>query len=113
MRGSGTPGGASGLRSWLASVLPGLPAPPAADDWPGRRRFDTDWQRRLYDAVAHVSQPFVVYDAGDRAVAYNQAFNDLHGNPGGTLSQGYGFVNFLNGAGAQPRGGQIVARFQF
>jgi Carboxypeptidase regulatory-like domain len=37
----------------------------------------------------------------------------LHGNPGGTLSQGYGFVNFLNGAGAQPRGGQIVARFQF
>jgi hypothetical protein len=37
----------------------------------------------------------------------------LHGNPGGTLSGGYGFVNFLNGAGAQPRGGQIVARFQF
>ena len=37
----------------------------------------------------------------------------LHGNPGGTLSQGYGFVNFLNGAGDQPRGGQIVARFQF
>jgi hypothetical protein len=37
----------------------------------------------------------------------------LHGNPGGTLSQGYGFVNFLNGAGAQPRGGQLVARFQF
>jgi hypothetical protein len=37
----------------------------------------------------------------------------LHGNPGGTLSGGYGFVNFLNGAGAQPRGGQLVARFQF
>ncbi|HEY6340812.1 MAG TPA: TonB-dependent receptor [Bryobacteraceae bacterium] len=37
----------------------------------------------------------------------------LHGNPGGSLSGGYGFVNFLNGAGAQPRGGQIVARFQF
>jgi PAS domain S-box-containing protein len=40
-------------------------------------------QRRLHDAVAHVSQPFVVYDADDRAVAYNQAFIDLHANPGG------------------------------
>ena len=37
----------------------------------------------------------------------------LHGNPSGTLSQGFGFVNWLNGAGAQPRGGQLVARFQF
>jgi hypothetical protein len=35
----------------------------------------------------------------------------LHGNTGGTLSQGCGFVNFLNGAGAQPRGCQIVAPF--
>ncbi len=34
-------------------------------------------QRRLHDAVAHVSQPFVVYDAEDRAVAFNQAFADL------------------------------------
>jgi two-component system cell cycle sensor histidine kinase/response regulator CckA len=40
-------------------------------------------QRRLDDAVAHVSQPFVVYDAADRAIAYNQAFTDLHANPGG------------------------------
>ncbi len=38
------------LRKWLAAVLPDLPPPPAADDWPGRRRYDTDWQRRLYDA---------------------------------------------------------------
>ena len=35
----------------------------------------------------------------------------LHGNTGGTLSQGYGLVNFLNGTGAQPRGRQIVAQF--
>jgi PAS domain S-box-containing protein len=35
-------------------------------------------QRRLHDAVAHVTQPFVVFDADDRAVAFNQAFVDLH-----------------------------------
>ena len=27
-----------------------LPTRPSWDDWAGRRRFDTDWQRRLYDA---------------------------------------------------------------
>lgn len=42
----------------------------------------------------------------------------LHGNPGGTLSQGFGYVNWVNGGltqfgGAQPRSGQIVARFTF
>ncbi|MBV8847835.1 MAG: TonB-dependent receptor [Bryobacterales bacterium] len=31
----------------------------------------------------------------------------------GALSAGYGFVNSLNGAGARPRSGQIVARFTF
>jgi PAS domain S-box-containing protein len=40
-------------------------------------------QRRLHDAVAHVSQPFIVYDAEDRAVAFNQAFTDLHRQPNG------------------------------
>jgi PAS domain S-box-containing protein len=35
-------------------------------------------QRRLHDAVGHVTQPFIVYDAEDRAVAFNQAFTDLH-----------------------------------
>ncbi|HEX6311637.1 MAG TPA: acyl-CoA dehydrogenase family protein [Acidimicrobiia bacterium] len=38
------------LREWLAEVLPALPPKPARDDWPARRRFDTDWQRRLFDA---------------------------------------------------------------
>ena len=51
-------------------------------------------------------QPYVL--GGGGALLF-----DPTGNPGGTLSGGYGFVNFLNGAGAQPRGGQIVARFQF
>lgn len=42
----------------------------------------------------------------------------LHGNPGSTLSQGFGYVNWVNGGltqfgGAQPRSGQIVGRFTF
>jgi alkylation response protein AidB-like acyl-CoA dehydrogenase len=38
------------LRSWLELVLPGLPPPPAMDDWPGRRVYDTRWQRMLFEA---------------------------------------------------------------
>jgi hypothetical protein len=38
------------LRGWLARTLPMLPPRPHRDDWPARRRFDTDWQRRLFDA---------------------------------------------------------------
>jgi hypothetical protein len=35
------------------------------------------------------------------------------GSTTGALSGGYGFVNSFNGAGAQPRTGQLVARFTF
>jgi PAS domain S-box-containing protein len=35
-------------------------------------------QQRLHEAVTHVTQPIVVYDAQDRVVTYNQAFTDLH-----------------------------------
>jgi hypothetical protein len=35
------------------------------------------------------------------------------GNQTGLLSGGYGFVNWVEGAGAQPRSGQLVARFTF
>lgn len=38
------------LRAWLARVLPELASAPARDDWPARVRYDTDWQRRLFDA---------------------------------------------------------------
>lgn len=38
------------LRSWLQAELPTLPNPPHREDWDARRRFDTDWQRRLFDA---------------------------------------------------------------
>ncbi|MGB2758142.1 MAG: acyl-CoA dehydrogenase, partial [Acidimicrobiia bacterium] len=38
------------LRAWLGAELPKLPKPPHREDWPARRIFDTDWQRRLFDA---------------------------------------------------------------
>jgi alkylation response protein AidB-like acyl-CoA dehydrogenase len=38
------------LRQWLERTLPELPSAPGRSDWPARRRFDTDWQRRLFDA---------------------------------------------------------------
>ncbi len=38
------------LRSWLETTLPGLPPKPSPHDWPGRRAYDTHWQRLLSDA---------------------------------------------------------------
>lgn len=38
------------LRAWLAEALTDLPEPPAHDDWPAKRAYDTAWQRRLHDA---------------------------------------------------------------
>ncbi len=46
------------------------------------------------------------------AAAYLNPF-PTPGSTGGALSGGYGFVNSFNGTGAQPRTGQLVARFIF
>lgn len=55
------------LREWLADTLPALPAPPGREDWPGRVRFDTNWQRRLFDAgYAGLSWP-TAYGGQDAA----------------------------------------------
>ena len=40
----------SDLRRWLAEILPALPPKPSPGDWPGRRAYDTHWQRLLFDA---------------------------------------------------------------
>ncbi|MEV8106916.1 acyl-CoA dehydrogenase, partial [Streptomyces sp. NPDC088135] len=58
------------MRAWLATVLPALPAKPAPDDWPGRRAYDTAWQRALYDAgYAGLHWPV---DAGGRGATPTQ-----------------------------------------
>jgi alkylation response protein AidB-like acyl-CoA dehydrogenase len=38
------------LRDWLQRSVPQLPTPPEREDWDGRRRFDGEWQKRLFDA---------------------------------------------------------------
>ncbi|MFD7229648.1 acyl-CoA dehydrogenase family protein [Streptomyces sp. NPDC059881] len=38
------------LRDWLTAALPGLPPKPPPQDWPGRRAYDTAWQRALFEA---------------------------------------------------------------
>ena len=38
------------LRQWLRATLPALPPAPPVDDWPERRRFDSLWQKILFDA---------------------------------------------------------------
>ncbi len=40
----------AGLRSWLDTTLPALAPQPPRDAWDERRTWDTDWQRRLFDA---------------------------------------------------------------
>jgi alkylation response protein AidB-like acyl-CoA dehydrogenase len=35
------------LRAWLAAEVPSLPPRPAPEDWPARRAYDAEWQRRL------------------------------------------------------------------
>jgi alkylation response protein AidB-like acyl-CoA dehydrogenase len=38
------------LRAWLDGALATVPPQPPRDAWPDRRKWDTDWQRRLFDA---------------------------------------------------------------
>ncbi len=38
------------VRAWLADAVPRMPSPPDPTDWPGRRSYDTTWQRMLSDA---------------------------------------------------------------
>ena len=38
------------LRAWLEGELPALAPQPRRDAWTERRKWDTDWQRRLFDA---------------------------------------------------------------
>ena len=38
------------LRAWLDATLPTISAQPAREAWDARRKWDTDWQRRLFDA---------------------------------------------------------------
>lgn len=38
------------VREWLRGAVASLPTRPSDDDWPGRRSYDAQWQRLLFDA---------------------------------------------------------------
>ena len=40
------------LAAWLDEVVPTVPPHPDRLDWDGRRAWDTQWQRMLFDAKA-------------------------------------------------------------
>jgi len=74
-----------------------------------RAEFTNIFNRLFYSAPADGS-PF-----GGSFTSINSA--TVHGNSlsgtTGLLSSGYGYVNWLGGAGALPRSGQIIAKFVF
>lgn len=58
------------IRAWLAAEVPAHGAPPATDDWPARRAYDTAWQRKLHDAgLAGIAWP---RDFGGRGLPVSQ-----------------------------------------
>ena len=59
-----------------------------------------------------LSSPTPLTGAAAANVGPNAAAPTVRTGTGALLS-GYGFVNTFNGAGSQPRTGQIVARFSF
>jgi len=86
------------LRAWLQKEVPAHGAPPDIDDWPGRRAYDTGWQRKLFDAGyaginwpkeyggrdASLTEQFVYYEEIARANAPYIGVNFvgmLHGGP--------------------------------
>ena len=75
-----------------------------------RSEFQNIFNRTFYGSP---SAAFGFFLSGTNPTAPVQRFNTFANGQPGALSGGYGFVNTLNGAGAQPRSGQIVARITF
>ncbi|MBV9399270.1 MAG: carboxypeptidase regulatory-like domain-containing protein [Bryobacterales bacterium] len=69
-----------------------------------RAEFQNIFNRMLY------SLPSI---GGGATITTPTGHNNSLSGVAGLLSSGYGFVPWVNGAGAQPRSGQLVARFQF
>jgi alkylation response protein AidB-like acyl-CoA dehydrogenase len=58
------------VRAWLEAEVPAHGSPPAVDDWPARRAYDTAWQRKLHGAgLAGLAWP---RDSGGRGLPISQ-----------------------------------------
>lgn len=83
------------LRAWLAATLPELGPAPATTDWPGRRAYDMDWQRRLFQAgYAGVDWP--TEGGGRGASPVEQLIFKEECERAGAPYVGVGFVGLLH-----------------
>jgi hypothetical protein len=73
-----------------------------------RVEFQNIFNRLFYSAPAAGG----LFGGNNPGVPTANLNNFANGNPG-ALSAGYGYVNWVNGAGDTPRSGQVVARFTF
>ncbi len=69
-----------------------------------RAEFQNIFNRLFYSAPAPGA-----FNNPATATANGNSYDGINN----LLSAGFGYVNWFNGAGAQPRSGQIIARFQF
>ena len=71
-----------------------------------RAEFQNVLNRRFYNAPSGFFGP--------QSIATPTTYNGIPGSVlNGSISGGLGYVNSVNGAGSQPRSGQMVARFTF
>ncbi len=75
-----------------------------------RAEFQNIFNRLFYSIPANGVGIFGLPSTTPETVA---SHGNCIGSNCGLLSAGYGFVNFVQGAGAQPRSGQLIARFTF
>ncbi|MFC5721771.1 acyl-CoA dehydrogenase family protein [Streptomyces gamaensis] len=83
------------LRAWLRAVLPQLPPPPPAGDWPARRAYDCAWQRALYDA-GYAGLHWPADAGGQGAGAVRQLILLEETERAGAPYVGAGFVGLLH-----------------
>ena len=68
------------LRAWLARTVPALGPKPAHTDGPGRRAYDTHWQRLLFDAgYAGVDWPVEGGGRGTSPWSSSSSMRSWHG----------------------------------
>jgi hypothetical protein len=74
-----------------------------------RAEFQNIFNRLFYSAPADGAPFGFPFTSVTSPTLYANSFNGVSG----LLSSGYGYVNWVGGAGALPRSGQIVGRFIF
>ena len=75
-----------------------------------RAEFQNIFNRLFYSIPANGVGIFGLPSTTPETVA---SHGNCIGSTCGLLSAGYGYVNYVEGAGAQPRSGQLIARFTF